>query len=279
MATQGLPHARSRSWQEGGIVAMHASWTRLIGAALALWALSGCNGTSDDSGSSSTTNASATGLWTGTDSVSGLSVTAFINSNGQATFIRGDGIQFVGTAQVSGNTLAVTVDGYANFGTAFNDGSTYGIGTLNGSVTSGATLSATLSFTTTDNTAVTGSWSLNYETLSTAGSSTSAVSANYTDSVTGAVVSITSSGSMTSQSASNGCVLNGSITTSDSSYDVYQVAYSYEDCTGTDAVLNGVVFTGLASLNTNDSPAQLDIAVSGSSTSAHYGIVSVLTGS
>ena len=33
-------------------------------------------------------------MWTGTDSVSGLTVIALINAAGQATFIRGDGVQF-----------------------------------------------------------------------------------------------------------------------------------------------------------------------------------------
>jgi hypothetical protein len=257
---------------------MRASWVRLSCAAVLLGTVAGCNSDIDNN-SSTTTTATATGVWTGTDSVTGLSVTAFINSNGQATFIRVDDIQFVGTVQVSGNTLAATVDGYSNFGTAFSDGSTYGIGTLSGSVTTAGTLSASLTFTTSDNTSVTGSWSLTYETSSTIGSSTAAVSANYTDSVSGAVVSITSAGAITSQSGTNGCVLNGSISTADSTNDVYEISYTYEDCTSTDAVLNGVQFTGLASLNTSASPAVLDVAVAGSSSSAHYGIVSTLTGS
>jgi hypothetical protein len=238
----------------------------------------GCNSTSDE-GSSTTTNASATGVWSGTDSVSGLSVTAFINSGGQATFIRGDGAQFVGSAQVSGDTLAVTVDGYSDFPAAFSDGSTYGLGTLSGTVTTGSTITATLSFTTNDGTAIGGSWSLTFQSQSNSGSSTSAVSANYTDAVTGAVLSITSNGDMTEQNASNGCVLNGSISTGDTSQDIYEVAYSFGNCTGTYAVLNGVQFTGLASLNTSVSPAQLVMGVTGASSTSKYAIISTLNGS
>jgi len=253
------------------------SWTRLIGATAALCALGACN-SSDDSGSTVTTNASATGLWSGTDSVSGLTVTAFINSAGQSTFIRGDGLEFVGTAQVSGNTLAVTVDGYSNFPANFSDGSNYGIGTLDGTVTTASTLTATLTFTTNDNTAISGTWSLNYQALSSTGSSDAAVSGNYTDTVTGAVLSITSAGVMTSQSANNGCVLNGSISTGDTTTDLYEVAYSFADCTAPYAVLNGVQFTGLASLNTTVSPPQLTMAVTGASSTAKYGVVSTLNG-
>jgi len=86
---------------------MQTSWFRFkVITALATAALVvGCNATDTGSGSStSTTDASATGVWSGSDSVSGLAVTALINSAGQATFIRSDGIQFVGTVQVSGTT-------------------------------------------------------------------------------------------------------------------------------------------------------------------------------
>jgi hypothetical protein len=252
---------------------------RLIGATAALCALAACNST-DDSGSTVTTNASATGVWSGSDSVSGLGFTALINSAGQASFIRSDGVQFVGTVQVSGNTLAVTVDGYTNFGGAnFSDGSTYGIGTLDGTVTTASTLTATLTFTTNDNTAISGNLSLTYQALSSSGSSAAAVSGNYTDTVTGAVLSITSAGVMTSQNATTGCVLNGSISTGDTTTDLYEVAYSFADCTGAYALLNGVQFTGLASLNTTVSPAQLTMAVTGASSTAKYGVVSSLNGS
>lgn len=254
------------------------SFIAILGAVVAALSAPGCNSSSDDTSAGPTTNASATGVWSGSDSVSGLSVTAFINSAGQATFIRSDGIQFTGTAQISGDTLAVTVDGYSDFPAAFSDGSTYGIGTLNGAVTTGGSITATLSFTTNGGTAIGGSWSLNYQALSNNGSSTATLSANYTDSVTGAVLSITSNGDMTEQNASNGCVLNGSISTNDSSHDIYEVAYSFGNCTGTYAVLNGVQFTGLATLNTGVSPAQLTIAVTGASSTTPYAIISTLTG-
>ena len=74
------------------------------------------------------------------------------------------------------------------------------------------------------------------------------MSGNYTDNVTGTVLSINNGGVMTSQNANNGCVLNGSISTSDATHDIYEVAFTYGNCTGTYAVLNGVQFTGLATL-------------------------------
>jgi hypothetical protein len=227
--------------------------------------------------SSSASTASATGLWSGSDSASGLGVTVIINAAGEAVFMRSDGIVFTGSAQVSNDSLAVAVDGYSDFPSTFSDGSNYGIGTLNGTVSSGVPLDASLSFTTNGNTPISGNWSLNYAAQSNNASSTSAISGSYTDSVTGAVLSISSDGVMTSQSAANGCVLNGSVTTNDGSHDIYEVAYGYGDCTGTYAPLNGVQLSGLATLNTSVSPAQLTLVVTGASSSSKYAVVSILT--
>ncbi|HEX2791867.1 MAG TPA: hypothetical protein VHN17_15660 [Steroidobacteraceae bacterium] len=257
----------------------------LFGIAASTLLIVGCNGSSlDGSDTGSTpTNASATGVWSGSDSVSGLGITALINSSGQANFIRSDGVQFVGSVQVSGDAIAGTVGVYSNFGTAFADASTHGLGTLNGSVTSAGAMTVSLSFTTDAGTAASGNWSLSFDTLTSSGSSLTAISGNYTDGTTGATVSISGAGQMNSQDAATGCVLNGSLSTMAGSIDVYQVAYSYENCSGAPAVLNGVPFTGLAVLNGNASPAQVIIGVSGQSTASgstvYYGIVSYLDGS
>jgi hypothetical protein len=262
------------------VLSFRSDLVALPGTAVAALLLASCNSPTDTNGSGTgSTDASATGVWTGTDSVTGLAVTAFIDSAGQAVFIRADAVQFTGTVQVSGTTLAVTVDGYSNFPSAFSDNSTYGIGTLNGTVQTATGITATLTFNTNGGTALSGSWGLNFLAQSNTASSTGAVSGNYTDNVTGAVTSINSAGVMTSQNPNTGCVLNGSISTNDSSHDIYQVAFSYSSCAGSNAVLNGVQFTGLASLNSGSSPVQLGLAVTGAFSTAKYGIVTTLTGS
>src|ERR1700728_447992 len=68
-----------------------------------------------------TTNASAAGIWVGTDSASGLALTGVVNSSGLADFIRSDGVQYIGTVQVCGSALALSVDVYTQFGTQFAD--------------------------------------------------------------------------------------------------------------------------------------------------------------
>jgi hypothetical protein len=259
---------------------------KLCGIAVATVLMAGCNGSSlagGDTSSTTPTNASATGLWSGADSATGLTITAVINSSGQADFIRSDGTQFVGSVQVSGDSMAATLGVYANFGTAFADGSTHGLGTLSGTVTSGGTLTANVAYTTDGGTTVSGVWSLSYDTLSNTASSLTAISGSYTDGATGAVLSISGSGQMTSQDPTTGCVLNGTVSITTGGVDVYQVVYDYESCSGASAALNGVAFSGLAVLNPDVSPAQVVIGVSGQSTqqsaAMYYGIVSYLNGS
>jgi hypothetical protein len=254
---------------------MRSLWSGLLGTSL-LIVLGGCTGGDSDTGTSTTTNQSAVGIWSGTDSVTGLAVTAIVNSSGESAFLRSDGVQFVGTAQVSGSSLAVAVDGYSNFTNTFSDGTTTGVGTISGTVTTSTTMTVSLSFTTSGDTAITGSWTLSFNALSTLPSSLAAVASSYTDGVTGATVSIDGLGDVNSQDPTTGCVLNGTISTNDTAYDIYQIAFTYKSCTGNYAVLNGVDLTGLAVLDTGASPQQLVIAVTGQSSSGSYGILSYL---
>jgi hypothetical protein len=251
-----------------------------LAGSLAALVIAGC-GSSTYSGMNNPmpTNASATGIWGGTDSVTGMNVAGYIDSAGEAVFIRADGVQFAGATQVSGDTLVAAVVAYANFGSTFSDGSTYGLGTLNGTVASGSTLTLSLSFTTNAGTAETGAWSLTFSTLTNSGSSLNTISANYTDTANGSVISISGNGVMTGQNPANSCVVNGTITIINSSYDIYQVSLTYQNCTGSYAVLNGLQLTGLAVFNPNTSPTQMTISVAGASSSGKFGIVLYLQGS
>ena len=258
-----------------------------IGFGISALGLAGCNGVLDELGATTTptnTNASPTGIWNGTDSVSNLQLAAIINSSGQAYFYRSDGVVFAGVVQVAGTTLAASVDGYTVYPVQqFADGSTYGVGTLNGTVTTGATMTATLSFTTDGGTALDGDWSLTYSSLSGDASSLAAITGNYRDidaspaTLADTTLSISGAGVLSAQVAANGCVLNGTVTTDDASFDVYQVSYTLASCAGEYAVLNGVQFTGLAIVDSSASPTDIVLAVSGqSSAGVNYAIWSVL---
>jgi hypothetical protein len=249
----------------------------------------GCGGGGLDSSSSTATNQSALGIWTGTDSQSGLALQAFVNSAGQADFIRADGVQYIGTVQVSGDTLTLTVDGYTNVGNPFTGGVTYGIGTVNGTVTTGTSISATLTFTPTGATQVSSTWTLTYSTLSTVASSLGTVAGTYTsgtafvggdDPLSGASVTISSTGAISGQDSSSGCSLNGTVTDGDSTTNVYEVAYTLSGCTdATYTDLNGLQFTGLAVLNNATPPNQFVIGVTAQAASGgpYFGLVTALT--
>jgi hypothetical protein len=251
----------------------------------------GCGGGGLDSSSTTSTNQSALGIWSGTDSQSGQALKAFINSAGQADFIRADGVQYIGTVQISGDTLTLTVDGYTNVGSDFCSGcGSYGIGTVNGTVTTGTSISATLTFTPNGGTQESSTWSLTYLALSTTASSLGTVAGTYTsgtavggeDPLSGALVTISSTGVISGQDSSSGCVINGTVTDGDSTTDVYEVAYTLSGCTdATDTGLNGLQFTGLAVFNVNDSPKQFVIGVTAQAASGgpYYGLVTALTAS
>jgi hypothetical protein len=240
------------------------------------------SGLSSSSGSTSTA-ASATGIWAGTDSDTGLKLTGLINSGGRADFIRQDGAQYAGTVQVSGGTLIATLDGSVNFGGEFADTSTHGVGTLNATVSTATSIIGTLTFTSSAGSSYPGSWSLGYDSLSTVGSSLSAISGSYTDAAiadinTGASMTISTGGVISGRGAANGCAFSGTMATNDSSIDVYEVSYTYSSCTGSYAVLNNVPFSGLAVFDTTSSPMQLIIGVTGQSAAGtQYGLASVLS--
>lgn len=246
--------------------------------------------TSPSTSSTAATTTTAAGIWTGTDSATGLELTGYIDANGDADFIRSDGVQFVGTTQASGTTLDVNVNGYTQFGNLFSDGSGSGTGSFSGTFDSGSTISGTLDFTTTGGTTTESTWSLTFESLYDTASSLDAVGGTYTDDLSavsegldplsGTSVTISSSGTLYAQGAQDGCVANGTVSVVNATNDLYEVTYSLASCSGSYAVLNGVQFSGLAELNTQGSPSELIIAVTGqSSTGTSYGIVSDLSGS
>ncbi len=259
---------------------MQLCQARIGGLACIVISVAGCNN-SDSTTGTTTPNASVVGLWTGTDADSGLVLNAIINSAGEMIVIRSDGLQFVGNLQVAGDTIAATLDGYTNYGSSFTDNSIYGIGTLDGTVVPGTSISASVTFTTNGGTSIPGSWSFTPGALTSVGSSAAAVTGNFTDNATGATVSITASGAMTSQNPATGCVLNGTISTTDTAIDEYQVSYTLEDCTETSptnyTILNGVTFTGMGYLDFSTTPATLTYAVAGSSANGNFGIISNLT--
>jgi len=237
-------------------------------------------------GSSSISTATATadpvGIWTGTDSISGLAVTGLINTAGESEFVRADGMLYDGTLTISESTLSGTLYGYSPYGTAFPDGSNFGLGTFGGTVVSASSIDATWSFTTINSATTDNMWSLAYDALATTASSMAAIAGTYTNTETdgpsaSATVTISASGAISATSSSSGCVLSGQVTANEPTINIYEVTLSYASCT--DTALNGIQFAGLGTLNPA-TPAKVLIAVTGEATDqSNYGLVMTLTAS
>jgi len=69
------------------------------------------------------------------------------------------------------------------------------------------------------------------------------------------------------------CVVNGTVSIINASYNAYRVQYSYANCTGSAATLNGVQFSGLGTLDNTVSPERAIVGVTGQSGSTKLAIV------
>jgi hypothetical protein len=256
-------------------------------AALAI-GVTACHGSSS---LSATNEQYAYGIWTGTDAVSGLDLVGIVNTEGQnnpvgqAVFVRADGQQYTGAVTALQNNISGSLESYAQFGTGFPDGSTFGVGSLGGTVTTEGSLDGTFSLTTLNNTTTTTTWSLVYDKIYTNPSSLSAIAGTYTDASTndpsyGATVTISGGGaiSVTTPPAS-GCILSGNVSINDATYNIYTINLSYASCrSGTpQAVLNGIHFTGVGIVQ-SVSPNTVLVAVTGRTGAlVNYGLVMSLT--
>ncbi|HYL01208.1 MAG TPA: hypothetical protein VEU78_08430 [Steroidobacteraceae bacterium] len=238
--------------------------------------LGSCGGGGGYGGGPNPQNASPGGIWSGTDSDSPLQVTGIIDESGNLRFIRADGVQYVGTATTSGNSISAHFDAYTPFGSAFADGSTHETGSLSGTIDARVSITASTQSMTDKGTPSNGTLALTFNPLYDQASSLAAIAGNYVEAGSGTAVSIGANGAIFSQDATTGCVVNGTVAIINASYDAYAVQATYASCTGADAVLNGITFSGLATLNTSVSPMQLIAGVTGSGGGTTYAIVDTL---
>jgi hypothetical protein len=237
-------------------------------------------------------SASAQGIWLGMDATA-QQVTGLIDSNQQADFIRADGTQFIGSVTLSGTSMSAALSGYSQFNTRTGSGvPPSGTGSFSGTLSTGKSISGTLTYTPKGGSSTTSNWSLTFSSLYNNASSLTLVSGTYGDTgaavstgvdpLQGASVSISTSGQMSGQNPNNDCVLNGTVSIDDAGHDLYRVSYTLANCVNTlngqFQLLNGVSFTGLADLNASVSPHQLLLAVTGQDSGGdRFGIVSQLT--
>lgn len=219
--------------------------------ALGLTACGG-SGSTRATGSASGASASPGGIWTGTDSSTGLQLTALIAESGQMQVIRSDSSQYYGTLAVSGNSISANINGITLYGTSFPDGSVHGTGKVTGTLTARSSIQANVSFTTDKGESTTSNVTLAFQSIYTAAPNIANFAGNWTDEGSGDVVSITSGGALFVQDPSSGCVINGQINVVQANYNLWAAAIDYANCQGSAAVLNGLEFAGFVEVNGNN---------------------------
>ncbi len=245
---------------------------------IAATALSACGGGSLGAGmgpSGVPPTGSPGGIWQGTDPYTGDPLLGIVTETGQFTFIRTtDGAQYFGGLTAAGTALSGSFTGVLPVGETFQDGSTYGSGTISGTFAARQSISASISFTTAINTNLgSNPLPLTFNALYDVGSSLAAIAGNYLSSAGSSVLNVNATGAIFSQDAATGCAINGQVGLIDPAYDAYQVNLAFANCTGSFAALNGATATGLAVLDTTATPNVLYVGVQ--NLAAHF----VLSGS
>ncbi|MFL6602665.1 MAG: hypothetical protein ACJ8R9_15210 [Steroidobacteraceae bacterium] len=246
----------------------------VIAAGVAL-VLSGCGGGDSSLGGTAPPGSNATpgGFWRGTDSISGLQVTGLVDESGNFHFLRGDGVQYVGIAAMNQNSLSANVEGFAPLGFQFADGSRHGTGSISATLQARKTITATTRFQTDLGSASNGTLNLTFDAVYNRPSSLTTLSGNFTNASNNVVVTVGSNGSLFSQDSVSGCVLNGNVSVINASYNAYRIQFDYANCAGQAAALNGIQFSGLATLDNTVLPERIIVGVTGQSASTKFSVV------
>ena len=214
-------------------------------------------------------NYSSGGYWTG--SLNGEPGVGLVDESGEFTFIAVDGEQYPGTLVISsanapsaqpltpysvplsGSVQAFTPSGFPNYGVSNTElAPPPQTGILSGTIVPRQSIGGTVTFA-----AETAAISLTFNALYYVPSSLATISGTYNDLATGTVFTINGDGTVFAQDATTGCVINGTVSIINPSYNVYGIEVSYAGCTGSLTLLNGVTLAGLAALDNTKSPEKV----------------------
>jgi hypothetical protein len=244
-----------------------AALTRTVIAVALVGSLAACGGGGGDSFQAFSSPLKG-GIWHGIDSISGADVYGIVTEDGNFRFLRADQVQYTGKATFDHTAVSATFQGFTPIGTAFPDNSVHGTGTVAGTLDSRSSMKLNTQFLTDAATGLpqTGTLNVSYDQLYERRSSLATVGGTFkmgTD-----VLTISSTGIVFAQLASNQCVINGTVGITDALHNVYSITLIYANCTGTNAVLNGLTLSGLVTLDNTRSPERLYGGVSTESTNA-----------
>jgi len=260
---------KSNSWRLG----------RSVLLCLSMCALAACNGErsggqnplgtggNDGPGGGDQRDRSIGGIWFGIDPISGQDVLGIASEDGDFHFVREDLVQYAGEADTEGSTVTGDFVGFTPPGFEFEDGSTRGTGTISGLVEERERLQLDVVFTTSEGTQDSGTITLAYDEIYERDSSLSTIAGNYATRGTNGVINVNSNGEVFAQNSTTGCTANGEVSIIDERYNAYRVEWTYSNCAGELSDLNGLTFSGLATLDDtteNDLGVVLATASSGS---------------
>jgi hypothetical protein len=251
-------------------------------AVIAAIALTSCGG-GDGGQTDYTLNASPGGIWVGSDVVTGLAIVGLTDELGNFQLIRADGMQIVGEALTAADALYANTEEITAFGKTFPDGATHGSGILNGTIAERSSLAGEIQFTTDAGTGAhivfgpAPSTGLEFDGSYFESSTLAIIAGTYTYVPTGTVVTVDLNGAIFAQDATTGCVINGSVSIIEETYNVYRVQGTAASCQGAAAVLNGIKFNGLATLQDTVSPQNVIVGLIGSNNSVKYAFAYTLT--
>jgi hypothetical protein len=171
----------------------------------------------------------------------------------------------VNGSNVSGNEDAAIVRYSTAVGGAtscvYPDGSTSATGTITGTVSQRASLMLTATGTTSLGGALPAeTTTFAFSSLYLNTSSLATIAGNYNDG--GPTMTVDANGAIFEQDP-NGCVLSGQVSIINSAYNAYGIQLTFANCTGTSASLNGVVASGLVTLDTATSPVTVIGGITG----------------
>jgi len=202
------------------------------------------------------------GIWVGVDS-NGGDIAAIVTEAGRFHFLslddlsQGSGIMSVSNVNnLNGNFQLVTQLGFV-----FPDGTTLADCTLVGTVAERQTVTVTIDCTTTAGLQNQSTATLNYEANYERDSSLATIAGNF-QGIT-SVLNIAGDGTIFAQDAATGCVVNGQVSIIDAAYGAYDFEFTYSNCLGQAAILNGSSFSGIAVLDNTVNPEVLVVAATG----------------
>jgi len=233
--------------------------------------LAGCGG----GGSSSlpppppTPNASPGGIWVGSDPISIMPVLGLVAESGEL-FFRSQGpttagVYFVGQFKTEGNAINANVDAITLPFSIYPDRGTTGTGAIGGHIVERTSIDGGVSITT-DPTAIGGgrTWAnaltLTFSPQYNRASSLATIAGTYGPGSLS--LSISSNGALFAQDANTGCVINGTVSTIDTRFNMYAVTLSTMNCATEFGVPDGAQLHGLATLDNAQSPEYVLIGVS-----------------